>query len=170
MISEQQWRDIDSMEGWMARVECEWLYATAGQCDSWTEIGCWSGRSSVATGLGMREGGLLQLVDPGFQAGFWDNIHYLVRHRPDLRLIVAQMNSEQAHDVLKETDVVFIDGHHLYENVAQDIRLWWNCQTLCGHDYSTLGGEGEPTWGVTRAVNELVPGVLSPAGCIWRRP
>lgn len=54
---------------------------------------------------------------------------------------------------------VFIDASHVYEAVAEDIRLWWPLVrrggVLGGHDYFHRRDKAG-IWGVSRAVNEFV--------------
>jgi predicted O-methyltransferase YrrM len=65
-------------------------------------------------------------------------------------------------------DMVWIDADHSYEKVREDIRLW-SCYLdkdglLCGHDAEYPG--------VSRAINELVPGhqiFKHQESCIWFR-
>ena len=170
-IPERLWQDIDRIPGWMTRTECDWLFESAAECDSWTEIGCWAGRSAVATGMGLRKGALLQLVDPLSQPQFWDSVQYLRSFRADLRIIVAALTSEQAHTMLHDTAGVFVDAKHEYEHVKQDIGLWGpKCRILCGHDYGEPNPDlGTAEWGVKKAVDELLPGANRVAGAIWRR-
>ena len=57
-------------------------------------------------------------------------------------------------------DFVYIDADHRYENVKQDIELWWpkivsgNKGILMGHDYNGRG-DRKFGWGVKRAVDEF---------------
>ncbi|MCX6907748.1 MAG: class I SAM-dependent methyltransferase [Verrucomicrobia bacterium] len=62
-------------------------------------------------------------------------------------------------------DLVFIDGGHSYDCVLADIRAWFPLVrvggVLCGDDYNY------PDGGVSKAVNELLPGVEVVANRIW---
>lgn len=72
----------------------------------------------------------------------------------DRRAVVMQRPSLEAVPLFPEGafDLVFIDGHHGYEEVMKDIRAWWPLVTdtgvLSGHDYR------RPTPGVVQAVDE----------------
>jgi hypothetical protein len=63
-------------------------------------------------------------------------------------------------------DAIYIDTSHDYETVVRQIRQTAGLLTedglICGDDYSDQG-----TWGVKRAVTELVPGHVVFANWIW---
>jgi len=63
-------------------------------------------------------------------------------------------------------DAIYIDTSHDYDTVARQIRqvagLLTDDGLICGDDYSDQG-----TWGVKRAVTELVPGHVIFANWIW---
>jgi len=63
-------------------------------------------------------------------------------------------------------DAIYIDTSHDYNTVARQIRqtagLLTDAGLICGDDYSDQG-----TWGVKRAVSELIPGHLIFADWIW---
>jgi hypothetical protein len=63
-------------------------------------------------------------------------------------------------------DAIYIDTSHDYDTVARQIcqtaRLLNDDGLICGDDYSDQG-----TWGVKRAVTELVPGHVIFANWIW---
>lgn len=70
-------------------------------------------------------------------------------------LRVLRLDSESASELFLplSVDMVFIDGDHSYEAVADDIAAWGPLVTqsgsLCGHDYTNYPG-------VKRAVDERV--------------
>jgi hypothetical protein len=60
-------------------------------------------------------------------------------------------------------DVVYIDGDHSYENVKNDLAIWWNKVKiggfLTGHDYANgylINNKMISTIGVVNAVDEFV--------------
>lgn len=91
------------------------------------------------------------------------------------RRTILKLTSEKAFGrcPLKRLGFVFVDASHVYEDVATDLRLWWQKVEpgglFCGHDY------GHPRdvkgiWGVARAVNEFVEREnlkLSVTGTVW---
>lgn len=62
----------------------------------------------------------------------------------------------------KSLDFVFIDASHEYEDVKDDIKHWLpkikSGGVFAGHDYA-------PSFGVYRAVNEMLPGVFETEQC-----
>lgn len=66
-----------------------------------------------------------------------------------------RLESKQAVKCIEdnELDLVYIDASHSYENVKQDIELWFPKikvgGIICGHDYDSINSPG-----VVRAVNE----------------
>jgi len=77
----------------------------------------------------------------------------------DSRRTILKMESEIAAARLKDDryNFVFIDAEHTYEQVKQDIGLWWpkvrSGGILCGHDYNGRG-DRSGSFGVKRAVDE----------------
>lgn len=77
---------------------------------------------------------------------------YLYPFIKSKRCKMIEMMSHEALNLIENTDIVFIDGNHLYEYVKTDIKISLQkirkggC--LCGHDYKSYKG-------VTDAVNEL---------------
>lgn len=59
-------------------------------------------------------------------------------------------------------DFVFIDGGHGYNDVRRDITTWRRLVDgiLCGHDYVMPS--------VQQAVNDLLPGIKTGPGSLWR--
>ena len=87
--------------------------------------------------------------------GFADRVT-MIRERDD-----AYLSRSDEH-----FDAVYIDTSHDYDTVARQIRqsarLLSEGGLICGDDYSDQG-----TWGVKRAVTELVPGHVIFANWIW---
>lgn len=158
--------DALAIPGFMSRQELEWLAATAATVESWTEIGGFIGRSMLAVGLALPRAARLQVVD--YRLGDYQRAgqtllttyEELVEQRPDLRIAMVRAPSREAAKMLRQSDVVFIDGGHSRESVSQDIAAWRDkCRVLCGHDYNREG--------VRAAVDELLPGAAVVAGSIW---
>ena len=169
VIVPEDWAYIDAVTGWMTEPECQWLALMATTVCSWTEVGVNNGRSMLGVGLGLRRGGLLQLVDKEFPAGFWGNWRWLRGRRPDLRIVIAECGSVEASRVLADTHVVFLDADHETASVVEDIRRWTpKCATLCGHDYQPLPfPEGHQE--VIDAVDQEIgkDNIDIPVGTIW---
>lgn len=70
--------------------------------------------------------------------------------------IILQIPSVDAAKVISNhsLDLVYIDADHSYPSVKLDILTWLPKirmgGIICGHDYN-----GQPTWGVNKAVNEM---------------
>lgn len=154
IIHPNDWAWIDSITGWMTEWECQWLALMASTVCSWTEIGTFNGRSTMAVGLGLRKYSRLQLVDCCFGPLFKNNYKILKQRRPDLNIIRAECNSDYAAKYLYNTEVVFLDGDHYYPSILNDIKIWRHkCVTLCGHDYDPVLEPGGHA-GVVLAVDE----------------
>lgn len=166
-----EWGVIDGVAGYMTNPECKFLIQLASECDSWTEIGTFHGRSAVAVALGLKYGGRLQLVDMYFGDGFFHTYQWIRKRRPDLNIITIESTSYYASKILPNSKVVFIDGDHRYDAVKQDILTWKEkCEILCGHDYidekDYISDEASHP-GVRIAVDELLINVEHPADTIW---
>ncbi|WP_390458489.1 class I SAM-dependent methyltransferase [Planctomicrobium piriforme] len=155
----------------MSRGECDWLAEKASTAAQWTEIGAYCGRSTLCVALHLPKGGSLRIIDTNLgtisRSGQTLFTTYLeiVQRRPDLEIIMARIDSAVAASRLPDSDVVFLDGAHHYEQVSADIRAWGpKCRLLCGHDFNP------PDWpGVVQAVKELIPCYAVVAGSIWER-
>jgi len=157
--------EIEKIEGWMGPWECCWLAGLASTMRSWTDVGVYHGRSSIAVATSLPKGATLNLVDIAFPEAFQTQWLPKVRKlRPDLVIATFPIASVDAALVVPDSDVVFIDGDHKYESVKADILAWQGkCRVLCGHDY-------QPHWiGVMRAVDELCPGAIQPTPDLWMR-
>lgn len=68
-------------------------------------------------------------------------------------------------------DFVFIDANHTYEACKADVQAWLPkvkpTGFIAGHDYEN---PGYPTWGVKRAVEEVLGTVEVGANYCWRKP
>lgn len=77
--------------------------------------------------------------------------------------IVRQRSADAANTFRDgQFDFVYIDGNHRYENVSEDLRLWWpKVKTgglVGGHDYGNITMEQQAGWDceVQRAVEDFV--------------
>ena len=131
-----EWLHVIETPGMMPAEHLRWLINRASKVTSWTELGTYCGRSALAVGLSLPPGGLLQLVDIGFDPRFYTNLAWLMNARPSLRITLQQTTSVEAAKSLRATDVVFVDDDHSYEGVAASVDAWkGKYGTLCGHDY-----------------------------------
>lgn len=167
----------ETVTGWMAREELEYLAGLAEQCQCIAEIGSWQGRSTSA--LAAHTKGIVVCIDT-FQGS--------VEHQAQLKGKPASgvyhafcsntsrydnvwpllANSLSAARTLSHGpmrfDLIFIDASHDYESVKADIQAWLPLLApggiLAGHDYMR--------WGVKNAVRQLVPKHrLVPNTSIW---
>jgi len=80
--------------------------------------------------------------------------------------LCKQRDEEFLGSCRERFDAIYLDTSHDYATVVRQIRQAVGLLTedgiLCGDDYSDQG-----TWGVKRAVSELVPGHLVFANWIW---
>jgi len=134
------------------------------------EVGSWRGRSACYLGVEIYNSGkqiYLDCIDTwegskehnlmGIDVS--NNLLYkeFLNNIEPLRSIIKpiRLTSEEASFMYEDEslDFVFIDASHKYEDVVQDMRLWFpkvkGGGMFCGHDYS-------PNWpDVVRAVNEF---------------
>ena len=153
--------------------ELEWLAYQAARHTCILEVGSWTGASTRA--LAENTTGHVWAVDTWQKYGWEENWTYLefLRNLMDLKNIHAiRIPSVLAASVVKglrygslRFDMLFIDGDHAYESVRDDIAAWFPLLDkgglVCGHDYNMPQ--------VARAVDELIPGILMGAGCIWHK-
>jgi len=86
------------------------------------------------------------------------------------KIEVLRMTSVEAASKVKNEslDLAFIDANHAYKYVKEDIELWMpkvkKGGSISGHDYGLE--HRKPKFGVTQAVNELVPNAEI-KGTVW---
>ncbi len=85
--------------------------------------------------------------------------------------IIVKDSVEAAHSIPDESlDFVFIDANHTYEACKADVLAWLPkvkpTGFIAGHDYEN---PGYPTWGVKRAVEEVLGTVEVGANYCWRK-
>ena len=102
--------------------EMLWIMEKASTVESWTDVGVYLGGSALCAGIVLPSGGLLQLVEKVIPFNFYSQLNWLLKCRPNLRVIIAAASSEEAAKVLADTEGVFIDDDHTYEGVSTSIR------------------------------------------------
>lgn len=164
-----------AIPGWMWPVELGWLYDTLQTSRLHIEVGCYCGRSLVATAAGMGQGRIIA-VDPliPFSASAeWTasvleatiaEIHAKVETRVDWWRCTSLEAMHRAHREGLVADSVFIDASHYYAETLADIEWRQFVKPggiIAGHDY----------WpahvGVMDAVNESFPFGFSTCGRVW---
>lgn len=137
----------EHISGWMNYDELIWLGRTAAEMESVLEIGCWQGKSTFA--LLTACPGPVYAVDhfqgsPEHQGemagGFRPYPEFLKNcgHFPNLRLFpVSSQQAALNPNIPPLVDMVFIDGAHEYEAIAEDLHLWGSRarKIVSGHDY-----------------------------------
>ena len=146
------------------------------------EVGVFQGglTRAVLKELGPKFVRLYFLIDPWraysqkpreSQAEFDQMVQELYKFAPEVgdRAIVLRTTSLEAAALFAGGvfDLVFIDAHHAYEHVLEDIRAWWplvaDTGILAGHDYCKNWAE------VMRAVDGsfVAHTVRSLPGTVW---
>ena len=176
----------ENLQGWMSSKELIWLGQKAQLHRRIIELGSYLGRSTRI--LGENTAGYVVAIDwwhgtptefaesspETLFERFHENIEDLIKarkvrpwrvnHRTIPSLFAA---GKVPLFVWNQPDMVFVDGQHCYESCRDDIHTWKprlrKGGLLCGHDYQ------QKDWpGVTKAVDELVPGAEVVAGThIW---
>jgi hypothetical protein len=168
----QPWHRSVHIQGWMAINELRWLAETAATMESAIEVGCWKGRSTYAIASACQ--GQVLCVDTW--KGSSEEEHkeaarkdvYSDWKRNVLGLdnvIPLRMTSLEAAIHAPESDMVFIDASHKYEDVLADIAAWLPKakKIICGHDYMDTKHPG-----VRKAVDEVFgDSVRVEADSIW---
>jgi hypothetical protein len=157
-------RKARMIDGFTSDTELRWLAKQARQHKIIIEVGSWHGRSSRSIADNMPDSGTLYCVDHWLGSKAERDTYHrsaLLRHGDHAfikfsenlfdhirsgRVVPLRMNSRNAAKLLRKKGVqagmVFIDGGHTYEEVSEDISLWFQLVTeggtICGHDYSDL--------------------------------
>lgn len=152
------------IEGWLSYNEMVWLYLTAQKMDSVVEIGSWKGRSAHAIASACK--GKVYLIDD-FQGDMREHPEVESDLRKNMsgfkNVEIIKERSLQAASKFKDKsiDMVFIDGAHDRQSVADDINAWYPKakKIVCGHDYNEEG--------VRLGVNDsnIIP--ILETGSIW---
>jgi hypothetical protein len=102
-------------------------------------------------------------VPPSFEAA---KVHLARLGFVDGVTVISQRDETFLATCTERFDAIYIDTSHDYDTVARQIQqaagLLTDDGLICGDDYSDQG-----TWGVKRAVSELVPGHVIFANWIW---
>ena len=155
-----------AIDGWMERVELEYLAQAASRSLVIAELGSWKGRSTIALAqntpgvvfaIDVWEDNPLAAMGTGVRGSIFHEFQENTRGIPNICPIVA--TTKQAFYVLQDAavrfDMIFIDACHDFEHVKQDIENWSRLLSkegiLCGHDF--VGDYP----GVARAVQLLIP-------------
>lgn len=164
-----------SLPGWMSANELTWLAHQAQTASVTVEVGSHVGRSTRAI-ADHTEGKLITVDD------FYGPRDTVIAHSERMTLLKqfeknlqdsptaqqkrlwvwAQDHSQLTPELIRKTlgeefkaDFIFIDGHHEYPNVKQDVSNWLpflqDGGLISGHDYSGVFP------GVVKAVAELLP-------------
>ena len=172
--------------GWMSPSELFWLGEQAHKHRKIVEVGSFHGRSTRA--LADNTDGIVEAVDT------WEGspehkgmpetenmIEKFLVNLDDLlseKVKVIKSESLNAAELFARNearvDMVFLDAMHDYESVKADILAWKPLLApgglLCGHDFGDVPNENvkaDGEWGVTRAVQELLPGFQRGPGSLW---
>jgi len=174
--------------GWMSEQELFWLAKQAKERKCIVEVGSFHGRSTramadntfgqifaVDTWAGAPEQRRLFAQETrnaytAFEYNLLDHISslHVQAIRKDSQAAAAGWNGNL------RPDMIFIDAAHDYESVKADIQAWSKILApgglLCGHDYGpTADTPAGDVWGVTQAVEELVPDFQQGPNSIWYR-
>jgi len=178
-------REAEKIQGWMSRVELEWLASAASEHSHIVEVGSWKGRSTKA--LGMATAGVVYAVDhwkgsenergeKQAEAADIDVYEIFEKNlKPEIDSgKVVPVYSDSADAILslkrlfagKVPDMVFIDSDHQYDSVRRDIGnylgLLGKGGLISGHDYSVYWPD------VRRAVDKAFPDrQVVEGGAIW---
>ncbi len=169
----------EKVEGWMGTTELAWLASKAQQANTIIEVGSWKGRSTKAIAFTCPgtvyavddfSGGVNPADTLAVQVRIYGSNYFAEEFK---RIMAAELQAQKvvlvrkpfkdAVSALPQADMIFIDGDHSFESVAQDIenakKLLKPGGLLCGHDMNLPG--------VVQAVTNLVPGFKYGPGSIW---
>ena len=161
--------------GWMSGPELMWLATQASTHKRIVEVGSWQGRTTRV--LADNTAGEVFAVDtwkciPALKSHWQGDSEWLWNafqaNLSDLSNVhpIRSTSLDAAQQLMQsQFDMIFIDACHDYESVAADIKAWEplliSGGLLCGHDYA------DPDYGVTKAVNELLPEAVCVVDSIW---
>ncbi len=93
---------------------------------------------------------------PDFYDKFMDNMS-------GVNVVPFRMSSEDASKLLGNTELIYIDAEHTYDQVLNDIKLWDSkaSKIICGDDYEDLYP------GVIKAVDEFYGDRVKVSGRVW---
>jgi len=160
MAIQRDYHYCNDIEGWMNVREMNWLHDKAKEMKSIVEIGSWKGKSTHAlccgcpgtvTAVDHFEGSVQEREGAHKEAEVKDIYQEFKANTACFRnLNTLRMGSLEVAEEWDESDMVFIDGGHSYEEVKADIKAWLpkTKKLICGHDYTNFVG-------VQQAVNEI---------------
>lgn len=174
------------IDGWMDRDELAWLYDRAKEVPQggvWVEVGCWKGRSFMATAMGLPSKAEFHAIDTwggdNSSEAHWESREipgWILAH---FRLAVTGLKAIRVHDCptvliyhtpiklvchnLPAIDAVFLDGLHDHDSLTDDIDAVLphvrSGGLIAGHDIHLES--------VQRAVDEKFPNAQPGAKNIW---
>jgi len=157
--------EVDKISGWLISDEIMLLHNLAKDIDGFVvEIGSWKGKSSVAIASALNEG-MLHCIDTfeGSEEHIEHNILELfinnIKKYEDKILYIKGKSKDVVNEFEDNLiDMLFIDGSHEYEDVKNDLNLYFEKVKSDGiilvHDTATNDSKG---WeGPTKAVNEFI--------------
>lgn len=110
----------------------------------------------------------------------WNNERTMASYFEAIKLYRSRVKTmhmktdEAASKVADESlDFVFIDAHHTYESVVNDVTLWApkvkKAGIISGHDYidyKKIGAPNPSNYNVKKAIDELFPSAMI-KGTVW---
>lgn len=161
-MSDDLWREVDAIPGWLSRLEAEQLYELCN--GTWCEIGSWKGRSTYVLGSKHRGyaidhfKGSPETSGVDTKAEFLENIKGLpVEVRPYSMEIARRK-------LVVSLQLLFLDGEHSYEATKLAFELYAPLVESGGyivlHDVWGWCGEPPTFPGVTKFAYELLDNPL----------
>ncbi len=137
------------------------------------EIGCWTGRSTVALATARKDARIVSVDwfkgSPGTAQKPYASSHDVfniwrgnLRKRNITNVCLMYMSSFDACSLMKNHmfDMIFIDGDHRYSHVKSDIVMWKSRVKkggiICGHDYEKHSTEC-PEWMMKETDRDFLP-------------
>lgn len=158
----------NKIDGWMSDLELQWLADRAEEHELIVELGSYKGRSTRALGdstkgkvvaidhwMGEPHIGLSDEERMNLFSDFCSNLKDLIELGKVIPIKLDHRELTPNLDVRLDfhPDMVFIDGSHSYDDVKNDISVWYpeiqNFGLISGHDFKYPD--------VMRAVQELIP-------------
>mgnify|MGYP000927415148 CR=1 FL=1 len=165
MLTDEEWADIDSVDGWLFREEADLLARLS--TSPWCEVGAWKGRATRVLARG-GHGWVVDWFKGSSEHGpDVDTRPEFDENTAGLNITVLSMDFRAACDRIPASlQLLFLDAEHSYEATAEAFALFSPLVARTGlvvfHDaWSDDGGGmdgGMTPWpGVTRFVRNLDP-------------